>query len=132
MQAITRTWTETRTARIYLPIRTENDLADALSALGSHYLDADTCKFFGSRVLRIWPTPDGAIWTETTNGPRSTSQRWTYCKRLTIATQEQIDAGHPTHDIETLYKDQGEAAPATAKRRATAAAQEAAAPKGVA
>lgn len=126
MPTISRTWTETRTARIDMPIRTENDLAAALRALGSHYLDADTRKFFGSRILCVWPMPDGAVWTETTNGPRSTSQRWTYAKRLAIHTQEQIDAGHPTHDIKTIYKDQGEASPATAKRRATAAARAAA------
>lgn len=126
MSTISRTWTETRTARIDLPIRTENDLADAIRALGSHYLDAETRRFFGSRILCVWPMPDGAVWTETTNGPRYGSQRWTYAKRLIIYTQEQIDAGNPTHDIETIYCDQGDAAPATAKRRATAAARAAA------
>ena len=131
MPTITRTFTTTTTAQIDMPIDSEHELARAAKALGSHYFDSDTRRFFGSRISTVWPTVDGAIWTETTNGPRDGMQRWTYCKRLVIHSQEQIDAGAGTHDIVTLYKDQGDLSPATAKRQATDAARAAyAAAKG--
>ena len=125
MPTIHRTYTTTTNARIDTPIDDERALSRALHELGSHYMDEGSRRFFGSRIAQIWPTVDGAIWTETTNGPRYGSQRWTYCKRLVIHTQEQIDAGEGTHDIETLYQDRGDASPRTAKARATAAARQA-------
>lgn len=123
MPTITRTFTTTTTAQIQMPIDGEWELTKAIKELGSHYMDAETRRYFGSRISTIWPTPDGAIWTETTNGHRYGSQRWTYAKRLVIHSQEQIDAGAATHDIVTLYQDQGDVTPATAKRHATAAAR---------
>jgi hypothetical protein len=123
MPTIHRTYTTTTEICIQLPITSETHLARTLQELGSHYLSADTRRFFGSRILEIWPTPDGAIWTETTKGPRDGSQRWTYAKRIYIRTQEQIDDGHGTHHIADLYKDQGDASPRTARARATAAAR---------
>ena len=125
MTTITRTWTETRTARIILPICCKSDLAEALRALGSHYLDADTRRFFGLRITGIWPTSDGAVWTETTNGSNYSSRRWTYATRLISRSQEQIYAGEPAHSIETIYQDKGDASPRTAAARARRAAEEA-------
>ena len=123
MPTITRTYTVTSTVNIQMPIDGEWELTKALKDLGSHYMDAETRKYFGSRIATIWPTADGCVWTETTNGPRYGSQRWTYAKRLRIHSQEQIDAGAGTHEISQIYQDQGDLSPATAKRQATAAAR---------
>lgn len=125
MATIRRIYTTITNARIDTPIDDERALSRALHELGSHYMDPDTRRFFGSRIAQIWPMPDGAVWTETTKGPSYNSQRWTYARRLIIHTQGQIDAGEGTHDIETIYKDQGDASARTAKASATAAARKA-------
>ena len=58
------TITETKTIRIET-IYTVEELCRALRQVGSLYMSDDNRRFFGSRVVNLWTTDDGAILHET-------------------------------------------------------------------
>lgn len=53
-----------------MAIHTENDLRRAMQRRGHHFLDADTMRFFKSRIGWIIPIgEDEAVFTESQRGP---------------------------------------------------------------
>lgn len=73
-------------------ITTVYQLERVCTMLGSHYFDEDTKRYFGSKVLEVKPTKDGAIFRETASKPG-----WVYVRQLVVQPGG-------AHDMVTHYK----------------------------
>jgi len=98
---VTPTWELPKITTVY-------QLERVCTQLGSHYFDADTKKFFGSKVLGVRPTADGAIFRESMRKPG-----WVCVRRLVIKGEE--------HDFVDIYKADNTPANARTARRIFAA-----------
>lgn len=100
----TETWELPQITSVHL-------LERVLHKLGSHYFDEDTKKFFGSKVLDVKPTPDGAVFRESCRGPGKV-----YVRRLTVFPDG-------NYDLQDVYTADNTPSNAREARRVFAHAQ---------
>ena len=96
---------------IALPIDSPEQLETTLTKLGSFYFSPGNKKFFGSEVLKVWPTANGCAWLERISPGETTYQ--SSCLVL----------GPRGYEIHPLARDYDSIGP-KAKRLATKAAEE--------